>query len=549
MIKPLAVQPVRYQPRGPNRQTMIRSIQPPRTESAQSRLRNALLLAASLGFPALAANVQAKPDPSWLAEPHLAVSPWTADEARRAGSVTEPATGFTAAERFEARPGGAATHCHPPGRAAFSQASANLSAERQLTFKVGDGLFKKLWVTAPASTQASDGLGPLYNARACQRCHIKDGRGHPPEGPNDSRVSMLLGLSVPREASGLAGARLKKLAAAPDPMYGGQLQDHAIAGVTAEGRMEIRYEEFAVTLAGGDTVSLRKPTYSVSNLGYGPMHPSVRLSPRVAPQMIGLGLIEAIRAQDILTLADPDDANGDGISGKANRVWSPAHSAWMLGRFGHKASNATILDQSAAAFATDMGLSNRLHPAASGDCTPKQITCRGAPDGGDPNHHNLEVHNDALDLIVFYARNLAVPNRRDIASADVLRGKQLFYNTGCAACHHPKYVTHRLTDRPEHSFQLIWPYSDLLLHDMGEGLADGATAWDASGREWRTPPLWGIGLTAAVSGHTTFLHDGRARSLLEAIVWHGGEAANTTAAVINMAPADRAALLAFLQSL
>lgn len=548
MSKSLPAQPARYRSGGSARQALVGSAHALRTRRNRGALRNALLLAASLGFAALA-NGQAKPDPAWLAEPHLAISAWTADDAHRVGGVTETTNDFTAAERFEARAGGAATQFRTPGRAAFSQASANLSAERQLTFKVGDGLFKKLWVTAPASTRSSDGLGPLYNARACQRCHIKDGRGHPPEGPNDSRVSMLLSLSISREASGLAAERLNKLAAAPDPVYGGQLQDHAIAGINAEGRMEIAYEAFQVTLSGGETVSLRKPIYSVSNLGYGPMHPAVRLSPRVAPQMIGLGLIEAIRAQDIMALADPDDADGDGISGKANRVWSPAHGAWMLGRFGHKASSATILDQSAAAFAADMGLANRLHPAGSGDCTLKQPACLTAPDGGGPHDHNREVHDDALDLVVFYAGNLAVPNRRDVTSAEVLRGKQHFYETGCVACHHPKYVTHRLTDRPEHSFQLIWPYSDLLLHDMGEGLADGATAWNASGREWRTPPLWGIGLTATVSGHTNFLHDGRARSLLEAILWHGGEAANATATVINMAPRDRAALLAFLRSL
>jgi CxxC motif-containing protein (DUF1111 family) len=266
--------------------------------------------------------------------------------------------------------------------------------------------------------------------------------------------------------------------------------------------------------------------------------------------MIGLGLLEAIPAADILALADPDDSDGDGISGRPNIVWSPEFDIPMLGRFGLKAGAATVREQSAGAFAGDMGLSNPLHPDPWGDCTAVQADCRIAPHGQEPGARDgLEVDASSLDLVTFYSRNLGVPARRKVDDPEVLRGKEIFYQSGCTGCHQPKFVTHRLGGQPEQSFQLIWPYSDMLLHDMGEGLADNRPEARATGREWRTAPLWGIGLTQAVSGHTRFLHDGRARSLLEAILWHGGEAEQAREAVIALPKPDRDALISFLESL
>ena len=272
------------------------------------------------------------------------------------------------------------------------------------------------------------------------------------------------------------------------------------------------------------------------------------LSPRVAPAMIGLGLIEAIPAADILAQTDPDDRNRDGISGRANIVWSREFDQPMLGRFGLKAGSPTVNDQSAAAFHGDIGISTPLYPQPWGDCTETQTTCQTAPHG-DGDARGQEVDVEGLGLVTFYSRNLAVPARRDVKDPTVLRGKQVFYETGCAGCHTPKFVTNRLVDQPEQSFQLIWPYSDLLLHDMGEGLADGRPEARATGREWRTPPLWGIGLTKQVSAQARFLHDGRARSLLEAILWHGGEASLQKERVIALSKADRVALIQFLESL
>jgi CxxC motif-containing protein (DUF1111 family) len=265
--------------------------------------------------------------------------------------------------------------------------------------------------------------------------------------------------------------------------------------------------------------------------------------------MIGLGLLEAIPAADILAHVDETDADGDGISGRANIVWSTEFDQPMLGRFGLKAGAPTIRQQSADAFAGDIGISNPLHPNGWGECTDTQDACRAAIDGGDNVHDGLEVDADGLDLVTFYSRNLAVPARRDLDDPEVLLGKEVFYETGCTACHTPKFVTARLEDQPEQSFQLIWPYSDLLLHDIGEGLADLRPEARATGTEWRTPPLWGIGLTEQVSEHTYFLHDGRARSFLEAVLWHGGEAQTHRDAVVAMPKNDRNALIRFLESL
>lgn len=469
-------------------------------------------------------------------------------DAARVAAVTQPTTDFTAAEKYEANSAGAATSHDPINLSAFSHPSGNMPFDRQLDFKVGDGIFRKLWVSAPSSTVSSDGLGPLFNARSCQTCHLKDGRGVPPEG-DDAAVSLFLRLSIPPETDAqreaLESFRLPVIA---EPTYGGQLQNFSIAGLHAEGRMVVTYEPLDVELADGTIVTLRAPTYSISDLNYGPLHPDIMLSPRLAPPMIGVGLLEDIPADDILAHADPDDEDGDGISGRANWSWNVAEDRLMLGRFGWKAGEPTVAQQSAHAFAGDIGISSALAATWSGDCTEAQADCYGAPDGRDPDE-GVEVPQTMFDLVVFYARNLAVPARRDIDDPLVLAGKQLFYESGCISCHVPKFVTGRDTE-PEQAFQLIWPYTDLLLHDMGPGLADNRPEAAADGNEWRTPPLWGIGLTETVGdGRAFYLHDGRATTMLEAILWHGGEAEASKDKVVAMTRDERDALLAFLRSL
>jgi len=506
--------------------------------------RPALALAAVLFSTAAVADISGLA----LGDPHLNVIPRTGDEAARIAAVTTPTTDFTKPQKFEERPAGAATVRVTNTADAFSNPSGNISFENELTFKLGDGLFRKIWVSSPSSTLASDGLGPLYNARSCQRCHVKDGRGHPPEGSDDNAISMFLRISIPGTDADAISEIEGYIATAPDPVYGSQLQDFAVQGHASEYRLDISYTEEIVTLADGMQVSLRHPVYRAADPGYGPLHPDAMLSPRVAPQMIGLGLLEAIPAADILAGADEDDADGDGISGRANVVWSAVHNQPMLGRFGLKAGMPTIREQSAGAFAGDIGISNPIFTAASGDCTDAQEACK-ASIHGDKDARDFEIDAKGMDLVTFYSRNLGVPARRNMDDPAVLRGKEMFYTTGCTSCHTPSFVTNRLEDQPEQSFQLIWPYTNMLLHDMGPGLADHRPEARATGSEWRTPPLWGIGLTQHVSGHSYFLHDGRARSLLEAVLWHGGEAQPQRDAVTEMTPQDRDALIAYLESL
>ncbi len=483
-----------------------------------------------------------------LEDLHLSTVPRSPDEAARIAAVTAAPTDFSQAEKFEDKPGGATTVRARATSDAFSQPSANLSNAEVADFNLGNGLFTKLWVSAPASTLASDGLGPLYNARGCQNCHLKDGRGHPPADAKDSAVSMFLRISVPDPAAQKSEIE-GYLSTLPDPVYGGQLQEFATSGQKAEYRLGISYQETEVALGGGEVAHLRAPSYSAEDLGYGPLAPGAMLSPRVAPPMIGMGLLEAVPVGDILAKVDAQDADGDGISGRANIVISTEFGQPMLGRFGLKAGQPTVREQSAAAFSGDMGLSTSLHPDPWGDCTAAQPECRNAPDGSTGNEDALEVSAQAIDLVTFYSRNLAVPARRDLADPQVLAGKALFYQSGCTACHTPKFVTARLSDKGAQSFQLIWPFTDLLLHDMGEGLADHRPEGRATGTEWRTAPLWGIGLTETVGGTGFYLHDGRARSLLEAILWHGGEAQTARDKVANLPPSDRAALIRYLESL
>nr|WP_298138932.1 di-heme oxidoredictase family protein [uncultured Pseudomonas sp.] len=494
---------------------------------------------------------------------------------------------FTQAEPGEALSAGSAT-VFKSDRNAFSQPSANLSPSRRLDFSVGNSFFRNPWVIAPSTTIARDGLGPLFNTNACQNCHIKDGRGHPPEAEAVSASSMLVRLSLP---NGSADAELlERLGVVPEPTYGAQLQDMAVPGVPPEARVRISYSPQMVTFADGSSVELRRPQLQISQLGYGPMHPDTRFSARIAPPIIGLGLLEAIPEAAILANADPDDSNADGISGRANRVWDRAQQRSVLGRFGWKAGQPSLNQQNAEAFANDMGLTSSL--VARDNCSASQSACLAAPNGGASrplknvgeaaetrqkqakkrslhgvNEHfepvfnavsatqvvfqqpASEVSDSILASILFYTRNLGVPARRGVDEAQVIAGKNLFHAAGCQGCHTPQFTTAADAAEPELANQRIRPYSDLLLHDMGEELADNRSEFLASGREWRTPPLWGLGLGEAVNGHTQLLHDGRARNPLEAILWHGGEAQAAQQRVLNFSAEERTALLAFLNSL
>ena len=458
-------------------------------------------------------------------------------------SACDDAPKFTQAEPGEARSGGSAT-VRKTDQNAFSMPSANLPPSRRVDFSVGNSFFRSPWVIAPSTTTARDGLGPLFNTNACQGCHIKDGRGHPPAADDVNAVSMLVRLSIPDTPA--YAKVIEQIGVVPEPVYGGQFQDMAVPGVAPEGKVRVDYTAVPVRFKDGTEVELRKPSLNITQLGYGPMHPDTRFSARIAPPMIGLGLLEAIPDEAILANAEAQAKANNGISGRPNRVWDDAGQKTVLGRFGWKAGQPNLNQQNVHAFSGDMGLTTSLRPFD--DCTDAQTACKQAPSGNGPDGEP-EVSDNILRLVLFYSRNLAVPARRDVNAPEVLAGKTLFYQAGCQSCHTPKYTTAANAAEPELANQVIRPYSDLLLHDMGDGLADNRSEFQASGREWRTPPLWGIGLTQAVSGHTQFLHDGRARNLLEAVLWHGGEATAAQQQVLSFNAEQRAALLAFLNSL
>ena len=417
--------------------------------------------------------------------------------------------------------------------AAFAQPSRNLPLSQRTDFFVGNALFNRDWVTAPSSTEGSDGLGPVFNARSCSSCHFKDGRGRPPIAPETDSVGLLFRLSIPGVAAD--GGPL------PDPTYGGQLNQAAILNVPPEGHVEVSYDEVPGTYGDGEPYSLRRPRYELVDLSFGPADPNLLVSPRTAPFMIGLGLLEAVDDETILAAADPDDRDGDGISGRANMVHDVLTGGTSLGRFGWKANVPSLEQQGAGAFVGDIGITSTLFPDQN--CTPAQTACEAAPDGGDP-----EIDQNKLDIVTFYSRHLAVPARRDVQDPEVQHGEQLFAAIGCAACHTPTLFTGE-SPEPSLSNQRIHPYSDLLLHDLGDGLADGRPDFLADGREWRTPPLWGLGLIQTVNRHTLLLHDGRARGPAEAILWHDGEGALARENFRTLPAADRQALLRFLDAL
>ena len=436
---------------------------------------------------------------------------------------------------------GGKTSVRKEGANAFSLPAANLPMSKRLDFSVGNSFFRNPWVQAPASTDARDGLGPLFNTNGCQNCHIKDGRGHAPREGDTNAVSMLVRLSIPA----LTPEQKKRViieGVIPEPIYGGQLQDFSLSGAKPEGQIHITYSEKKVQLSDGDVVTLRKPHLSIKELAYGEMDKNVLMSARVAPPMIGLGLLESIPESTILEFAKKQQQDNNGISGKANRVWNAKNEALVLGRFGWKAGQPSLMQQNAAAFNGDLGLTSNLFP--KDDCTQAQTICEKLPHGGTP-----EVSDKILNFVEFYSQHLAVPIRRNVKDPQVIAGQRIFKDIGCESCHQSNIKTANITNRPALSNQTIHPYTDMLLHDMGEGLSDNRPEFLADGQEWRTPPLWGLGYLQEVNGHTEMLHDGRARNALEAILWHGGEAQQSRDDVVKLSTQDRNALLAFLASL
>lgn len=444
------------------------------------------------------------------------------------------ASDFTTADISPKSLSGGGTTVFDTSKNAFTLSARNLQQDRKALFFTGNSFFNENWVAAPSSTAGRDGLGPLFIARSCSACHFKDGRDHAPAEGELSKT-LVFRLSLPGKDKQTGGP-------IPEPTYGGQLQTRALPGVMPESDVQMHWVETTGHYADGDVYPLRRPNYVFTNAAYGPMKATMRFSVRVAPAVIGLGLLEAVPEETLAKLADPDDKDGDGISGKMNRVWDVMAQKKTVGRFGWKAEQPVVRQQVAGAFNDDMGLTTSLflhENHSEAQASQIQFTSGGSP----------EVSEEILNAVVLYSRTLAVPARRGVEAPEVVRGEKLFRDIGCAACHVPELKTAASFDLPELANQTIQPFTDLLLHDMGDGLADGREVFEASGQEWRTPPLWGIGLVKTVNGHTEFLHDGRARNLAEAILWHGGEAKKSNERFRALSKTEREALLRFLESL
>lgn len=397
----------------------------------------------------------------------------------------------------------------------FSQPLTFALDDNRRQFNAGRGLFRLDW--------ERDQVGPVFNAIACSDCHAHDGRGRP------DGAGLLFRLSVPGPS--------------PEPVYGGQFQPHGVMLTPGEGEIVTRWQEHTGQFADGTAYRLRSPRYEITKLNYGPISEDVQLSPRLAQQTFGLGLLEAIPEADIVAYAEETESTNDGIVGRPNWVEDVRSESVALGRFGWKAGQPTVEQQNAAAFAGDLGMTSSLFP--EGPCTEHQRECR---DAERLRLSRLELSDEMLGFVTTYVRLLAPPAPRNQEDPAIERGRQLFENARCSTCHVPEWTT-GASDLPELSNQVIRPYTDLLLHDMGEDLADHAPEAAANGREWRTPPLWGLGLVETVNGSLFLLHDGRARNVSEAILWHGGEAEHSRERFRSMSQSERSDLIRFVESI
>ncbi len=423
-----------------------------------------------------------------------------------------------------ARAGGDTTVDNRSSRA-FTLPAANLDTEELDRHIVGDRLFETNFVSAPADL--NPGLGPLFNNASCLGCHSKNGRGMPVVGARGTlRSQMLVRLSLEDEQVPDFETLLR--GPAPVPGFGLQIQDSGVYGQLPEAKVQLSWQEESTVLGDGTAVSLRRPVFVVLGGPSDAGSQKLAYSLRQTPPIFGLGLLEAVADREILSWEDPDDADQNGISGRAQRVWDERTQTVRLGRFGWKASAPDLITQTAAAFAEDMGLSNSYFPEADGQA---------------------ELSLKELGDTAFYMQSLGVPAAINSSGPEVQRGEVLFQEMLCASCHRPQLETDPLTPIRALQKQTFYAYTDLLLHDMGEGLADNRRDYLASGREWRTPPLWGLGLTHTVLPRSGFLHDGRARSIEEAILWHDGEARTSQVAYRNLSKNQRQDLLSFLKSL
>jgi CxxC motif-containing protein (DUF1111 family) len=414
---------------------------------------------------------------------------------------------------------------------AYIYPMANLSQEDQDKHTEADGTFEhKFSVDLATSGKPFSGLGPLFNHESCSGCHLRNGRAAPPTSATD-KSGLLIRLSEDGTdehggPKGLTG-------------FGGQLQNFSgKPTIPIEANFTITYLSIQELFPDQEVVILKKPTYILGNK-YMEMPANYKTSPRVASLMVGLGLLEAVSETTILDFVDEFDQNKDGISGRPNYGWSPEYNKMMLGRFGWKAAMPSLKEQSAGALNQDMGLTNPVF---------RSENCEG-----QTNCINTGVKTDVdleqLELFTFYCQTVAVPAPRNLKDSSVQRGKATFKKIGCDKCHRPSMKTGNLHPIAALNNQLIFPYTDMLLHDMGNDLSDGRQDFTATGNEWRTPPLWGIGLSLVVNNHIRLMHDGRADGYEEAILWHGGEGAKSKKEYKLLTKSQRVDLINFLKNL
>ena len=419
---------------------------------------------------------------------------------------------------------------------AFSRPLANITPKTLRHHSVGNSFFNQNWIEAPASAVGRDGLGPIFNARSCSACHPHDGKGRPlMDGVN--RLGMVTRISIPgiNQNGGPLG----------DPKYGTQLADFALPNHRPEAKIRIKYIKTLIAFENQQRFFLRRPKLVITDLSMGPLHDEIAFSNRLAPAVHGMGLINEISDETLLSFADPDDLNNDGISGRPNLVWDREHLKKSIGRFGWKASQPTLKQQIADAFLNDIGITSSLQPnEAFSTHQSEHLGLGKVANGGNP-----EISDKVINRVTTYLATIAPPARRNVEQDQVRQGEKIFHDIKCAACHIPEMETRPNASLPELAGQKIRPYSDFLLHDMGPRLADGRQDFEASGQEWRTPPLWGIGLQHVVSRHSFFLHDGRAQNVIEAILWHGGEAENSRNSFVTLSQKEKELLFDFLQSL
>ncbi|MEY3518054.1 MAG: hypothetical protein RLZ89_914 [Pseudomonadota bacterium] len=417
----------------------------------------------------------------------------------------------------------------------FLQPVPGLTYAQLRLFREGEKEFKVPWVVFPL-LGGHWGLGPTFIANACTVCHVQAGRGRTVD--NAIIVQQLLRVSVPGQ--GPHGEPL------PHPHYGEQIQ---VFGVNVglkenlkpgEADVYIDWMPSSVTLADGTPVELRRPKLRMENLRFGPLGEQSMTSLRNTQVIYGLGFLEAVPESTLKDIAALQKKQG--LNGRLNYVRDDIQQKTVLGRFGWKANQPSIRQQIVAAFLGDMGVTSSLYMEEN--CPPVQTLCLAMPPGNRP-----ELLDYNWDQMEFWHAALAPPPARNLELPQVKLGEKLFQQAGCAACHVPELRTGDYPLLPIIANTTFRAFTDLLLHDMGEDLADGRPDFLAGPRDWRTPPLWGIGLSAQVNGSTHLLHDGRARNVLEAILWHGGEAKAAKDAFSKMPLDEREALIAFVNAL